>query len=113
MKFRKEIPQYDKFSQSFFANQLQARTKAQKEVNLEKHLSKFENFRKKNEEDADDDALINAYNMHISRISASGQSSSANNRSLSNINRSSLTPVAAAISSPNNSNNNSKKMRFS
>lgn len=50
MKFNKEIPAYDKFNQQFFNHQLQTRTKAQKEVNLERHLSKFEHFKKMQDE---------------------------------------------------------------
>lgn len=50
MKFRKEIPQFDKFTQEFFYQQLQAKTKSQMEIDLEKKLSKFEKFKKQQED---------------------------------------------------------------
>ena len=51
MKFRKEIPQFDKFTQEFFYQQLQAKTKSQMEIDLEKKLSKFDKFKKQQEDD--------------------------------------------------------------
>ena len=45
MKFRQEIPQYDAFDSKHFYETLQRKTRAQKEVDLEKKLKKFEDFK--------------------------------------------------------------------
>lgn len=45
MKFKKDIPSYDNLSQSFFMNRIQSKAKAQKEINLENKLEKFEDFK--------------------------------------------------------------------
>jgi len=45
MKFRQEIPQYDAFDSKHFYETLQRKTRAQKEVDLEKKLKRFEDFK--------------------------------------------------------------------
>ena len=45
MKFRQEIPQYDAFDSKHFYETLQRKTRAQKEIDLEKKLKKFEDFK--------------------------------------------------------------------
>ena len=45
MKFRQEIPQYDAFDSKHFYETLQRKTRAQKEVDLENKLKRFEDFK--------------------------------------------------------------------
>ena len=45
MKFRQEIPQFTAFENKHFIETLQRRTRAQKEVDMEKKLKKFEDFK--------------------------------------------------------------------
>jgi adenylate kinase family enzyme len=49
MKIGKKVPQFDKLDHEFFVDQLNKTTKAQKDVNLEKHLERFEKFKEKQE----------------------------------------------------------------
>jgi adenylate kinase family enzyme len=49
-KIGQKIPQFDSLNQKFFLDRLNKTTKAQKEVNLEKHLEKFELHQIKQEE---------------------------------------------------------------
>lgn len=46
MKFSRKIPQYDNMAQKFFIDRLQQKTKAQKEINMEHQLAKYEMFKK-------------------------------------------------------------------
>ena len=45
MKFRQEIPQYDAFDSKHFYETLQRKTRAQKEIDLENKLKRFEDFK--------------------------------------------------------------------
>lgn len=45
MKFKKDIPSYDNLTQKFFIQRIQSQIPAQKDVNLQKHLAKFEEFK--------------------------------------------------------------------
>ena len=45
MKFRQEIPQYDAFDSKHFYDTLQRKTRAQKEIDMEKKLKRFEDFK--------------------------------------------------------------------
>ena len=45
MKFRQEIPQYDAFENKHFLETLQRKTRSQQEIDLEKKLKRFEDFK--------------------------------------------------------------------
>jgi hypothetical protein len=68
MKFRKDIPSYNNQSQNFFNDRLQGKTRAQKEINLERHLQKFEEFKsnedKKIKENKEHDEKFDEKNRH-------------------------------------------------
>lgn len=46
MKIRQPKPQFDQMEFNFFVEKLNEKNKAQKNVNLDKHLEKFERFAK-------------------------------------------------------------------
>lgn len=74
MKFKKDIPSYDNVSQNFFADRLKSKTIAQKEINLKAHLSKFEEFKKKEDNKImesikeEEDIQIKIRNKRISQL---------------------------------------------
>ena len=45
MKFRQEIPPYDKFDKKFYIDSLQRKTISQKEIDMKKKLQKYEDFK--------------------------------------------------------------------